>query len=133
MQIDIALESEESPNPEEALGHILISGDEGAEIRSRDIWVDDWLMALVEGVQALSRGEREFSSDIVTESHPLVLRSSGRVFSLSVAGATVRGYDLGKFQLHLKEVVSRVLDEFGESPGFRPDSFWAQLERYAKE
>ncbi len=133
MRIDISLESEGPLNPEEALGHISITGDDGAEIQSRNIWVDDWLAALLEGVQALSRGQGRYAADIVTESYPLIFKSSGQSFSISFAGATVTGYDFGKFQLHLKTIIRRVLDEFEDGQEMSPGGFWVLLERYSTE
>lgn len=133
MEVIVTLDYEEPLDPEGALGHIKIVGDAGEVIRDNNVYVDDWLVALVEGAQALSRGEREHVSDIQSEPHPLTFRSSGQGFSISYADAEVSGGDLGSFQLHLKDVIRRVTGEFGDEFVFAPDSFWSQLERYAKE
>ena len=133
MRLNVTLDYEEPLNLEEALGHIKVADDSGNLIRGSNVWVDDWFMALVEGVQALSRGEREYMSDIVSESYPLIFRFSGQGFSISFADATVAGDDLHNFELHLKAVIRQVLGEFGDNPEIHPDSFWVQLERYAKE
>jgi hypothetical protein len=68
IELNVALDYEEPLNLEEALGDIKIVCGFDDVIRGSSVWVDDWLMALVEGVQALSRGDREYTSDIVTES-----------------------------------------------------------------
>jgi DNA invertase Pin-like site-specific DNA recombinase len=90
-------------------------------------------MALVESVQALSRGDREYTSDIVTESCPLIFRSSSQGVSILFADAAVAGNDLRSFELRLKAIIRQVLSEFGDDSEIPSDSFWAQLERYAKE
>ena len=132
MQINVTLDAEVLLNPEEALGHILISDDDGGEISGQDVWVDDWLMALVEGVQALSRGEQEFASEIMSEPHPLIFKSYGRGLSISFAGKSVVGDDLHVFGRELKAEIRRVMSEFGEGAEFRPDSFWVELRQYAR-
>ena len=133
MEVIVTVDNEEPLDLEGALGHIKIVGDAGAVIRDSNVYVDDWLVGLAEGVQAISRGESEHASDIISEPYPLIFRSCGQGFSVSYADAKVSGVDIGNFQIHLKAVIRRVLGEFGGDLVFAPDSFWAQLERYAKE
>jgi hypothetical protein len=54
IELNVALDYEEPLNLEEALGDIKIVCGFDDVIRGSSVWVDDWLMALVEGVQALT-------------------------------------------------------------------------------
>jgi hypothetical protein len=114
-------------DPKEALGN---TDDTGSEILQDNIWVDDWLVALVNGVEALQRGEKSFSADIQSESNPIVFASQGERFSLSFANTTLIG-NLSEFRNDLKQGIQKLLAAFDPDVSFRPDSFWAQLQGFA--
>ena len=132
MRLDVTLDPEnELPlDPEEALGNIAITDETGLEIRQENIWVDDWLAALVNGVEALERGEGSFFAEIQSEADPMVFESKGERFSLSVADTTLIGSP-SAFRSDLKQGVQKMLAAFDPDVGFRPDSFWAQLQIFA--
>ncbi len=130
MQIHVALDREIELNAEEALGSIVISDDTGAEIRQENIWIDDWLAALIDGVEALLKGERSFSAEIQSESPPLVFESQGEDFSLAFAASRVCG-KMSEFHSGLKRVAHLTLNEFEQEMPFRADSFWAQIQKFA--
>ena len=132
MQVNVTLDPENAHplDPEEALGKIAITDESGSEIRHENIWVDDWLAALVNGVEALERGEESFSADIQSESNPIVFESKGERFSLSLADTTLIG-SLSAFRSDLKQSIQKMLAAFDPAVSFRPDSFWAQLQIFA--
>jgi hypothetical protein len=117
-------------DPEEALGSIMITDETASEIRQENIWVDDWLAALVNGVEALGRGEGKFSAEVESESKPIVFESDGESFSLSFADNIARG-SLPEFRRDLKTAVREMLAAFNADVSLRPDSFWAKLREFA--
>jgi hypothetical protein len=132
MQINVTFDPE-GPlplDPEEALGNIVITDETGSEIRQENIWVDDWLAALINGVEALGRGEEGFSADIQSESNPIVFKSQGERFSLSFADTALIG-SLTEFRSDLKQGVQKMLAAFDPDVSFRPESFWEQLQVFA--
>ena len=130
--IDVTLETEDprTLEPEEALGNIIITDEKGAIIRQKNIWVDDWLAALVNGAEALGNGEKTFSADIQSEPNPILFQAEGKHVALSFANATVTG-DLTEFRSALRKTVRQTLAAFHSDVRFHPDSFWAQLQQFA--
>jgi hypothetical protein len=128
MQMNVTL------NPEDPLPldpeDIMITDGTGAELHRQNIWVDDWLAALVNGVEALGRSEETFSAEVQSESDPIVFQWEGERFSLSFADTTVTG-SLDEFRSDLKKAVQRMLAAFDPNVSFHPDSFWAQLQKFA--
>lgn len=132
MQVNVTLDRENALplDPEETLGNIAITDETGCRIRQENIWVDDWLAALVNGVEALGRGEESFSADIESEASPIVFGLQGELFSLSFAETTLTG-SLSAFRNDLKKGVQKMLAAFEPDVCFRPDSLWAQLQIFA--
>lgn len=132
MQMNVTFDPENALplDAEQALGNIVIIDETGSEIRQENIWVDDWLAALVNGVEALRKGKESFSADIQSESNPLVFELQGERFSLSFAETTLIG-SLSAFRSDLQKGVQKMLAAFEPDISFRPDSFWAQLKVFA--
>jgi hypothetical protein len=132
MQIRVTLDPENPPplDPEETLGNIVITDETGSEIRQENIYVDDWLAALVNGVEALGRGEENFSAEIQSEANPILFESRCERLSLSFADTTLIG-SFSAFRSDLRKAVQKILAAFEPDISFRPDSFWAQLQVFA--
>jgi hypothetical protein len=133
MLINVTLDAED-PLPldaEEALGNIMIADETGSTIRQESIWVDDWLVALVSGSEALAKGEEIFSADIESEPNPILFQREGKRIALSFADTTVTG-NLTEFRSELQKAVQKMLSAFDSDVSFRPDSFWAQLQKFAR-
>jgi hypothetical protein len=131
MHIIVHLDKEEPLDPSEALANVELLGDYGDAILDLDVWVDDWLLALMEGAQALDQGKANYTAQIITETHPLVFGSIGQEFTITYDQSRIKVDSLSQFHQELKLAINSAIEEFGSNQMFSPESLWRELKRYA--
>jgi hypothetical protein len=109
MKIEWTLYEEEGIDPDDPLGTIVLSDDEGNEIRQEATYLDSWFEALIEGLRSLQAGEEE-AVEILEEPDPLEFRMVNDGVEIRHDLAQIKGGSLSEFE----EMLQRELDRFLE-------------------
>ena len=119
---------EEEWDPFTLLGEIRITGDHESEIRDDCIILDTWFLALIEGLESLSRG-RSKDVDLVDESDPLRFATAGHRYEIRYKDQTLSFGDVSLAYSHLREVVCNFVDILRGYPEPRDETIIGKLSR----
>jgi hypothetical protein len=126
----IELDEEEPLDADEALGCIEIRDGAGNGFREADVWVDDWLRALIEGTEILKSRTTVVHVEIDSEPYPLVLSNKAGGLSVGYKEMFGQGNSLTEFTNELKRVSREVIGQFGVEKVLE-NIAWRDILRYA--
>ncbi|MEL6441599.1 MAG: hypothetical protein AAFQ80_20390 [Cyanobacteria bacterium J06621_8] len=132
-----ALDYEDSIDPADPLGNITFAGDTGI-IREKDIFLDSFLEALVEGL-SISNTQKISSIEIIDEPDKLIFIKHNQELQIQYKNQSITIYDIDSFSYQLSISISNFLStidtalaEMGKQK-YEFDQLRTYVERHSEE
>ena len=120
------------PDPTDPLGLIRIQDDDGKELSVGSACMDEWLSALISGLNAIETGASGLQVDIDSERDPLMWFSDSQTATFTFQGRTIVIRDVEAFRQELRRSALEITDKYRRHSNwkkcavFRAVRYWAE-------
>ena len=134
MNFDFALDKEYEINLEGLSGEFKIIGDDNNIIQESNVYIDDWLNALVEGFIILEseNSNQRIEMDLESEPDPLELELRGEFLTIIYKNNSVKVNSFQEAKTKLKNKISLIFNELVSVPNWEEDINLKPLINYLK-
>ncbi len=134
MNFDFALDKEYEINLEGLSGEFKIIGDDNNIIQESNVYIDDWLNALVEGFKILEseNSKQRIEMDLESEPDPLELELRGEFLTIIYKNNSVKVNSFQEAKTKLKNKISLIFNELVSVPNWEEDINLKPLINYLK-
>ncbi len=134
MNFDFALDKDYEINLEGLSGEFKIIGDDNNIIQESNVYIDDWLNALVEGFKILEseNSNQRIKMDLESEPDPLELELRGEFLTIIYKNNSVKVNSFQEAKTKLKNKISLIFNELVSVPNWEEDINLKPLINYLK-
>ena len=134
MNFDFALDKDYEINLEGLSGEFKIIGDDNNIIQESNVYIDDWLNALVEGFKILEseNSNQRIEMDLESEPDPLELELRGEFLTIIYKNNSVKVNSFQEAKTKLKNKISLIFNELVSVPNWEEDINLKPLINYLK-